>query len=58
MGVLELWSQTFPLDEEEKEAHAPTEDQAFDRVSGLIRFIKAARVKKMVQFGETKVTLL
>lgn len=51
--------QTFPReDEEAKEPRAQTEDETLFRVSGLVRFIRAARTKKMIQFTDSKVQLV
>ena len=56
--ILALWVELFPQDEEVKEVHAPSDRKAKELIRGLVRFIRAARHRKMVQFDETKVSLV
>ena len=55
-----LWTQTFPIEEEtkgEESVQASHEEDLLWRVSGLIRFIRAARMKRMLDFQADKAVL-
>ena len=61
--ILVLWAQTFPSATEEPEevkgeaSKVAPQDDLLRQVSYLIRFMRAARTKKMLEFNETKAEL-
>ena len=56
--ILGLWMQLTKVEEESKEApKAATDDDILYQLQLMIRFIRAARTKKMLVFTESKAEL-
>ena len=51
------WVTTFTLEEESKK-QGTTDESSIVKVTNLVRFIRAARTKKMVEFREDRVALV